>query len=163
MVMPSPKEKCVMEQMQARRHPNLLAGQDCLPSGMGCTRGWAVTPRPLLAAAVTPRDVQREHIRCTNVLAQPAMMARTGILRAWGATPALLTAPPLLPRPPAGTCWLLLHSSEGADKWEGLGASCSEHLWWEGDIKPVPQAQAGSASLLPPAQGLRRLSRAGGR
>lgn len=150
-------------QVQAHGDPNLLVGWDCLPGGMCCTRGWFVTPRPLLATAVTPRNVQRAYIRYTNVPARAAVMVSTGTPRAWGATPALLTTPSFLPRPLLGTCQLLLHSPEGADKREGLGASCSEHQWWEGDMVPVPKAQAGSASLLPPVQGLVRLSRAGGR
>lgn len=126
-------------QVQAHGDPNLLVGWDCLPGGMCCTRGWFVTLKPLLAAAVTPRDVQREHARLTNVPAQAVVMVRTSTPRAWGATPALLTAPPLLPRPLLGTYWLLLHSPEEAAKREGLGVSLSEHQWWEGDTHAGPQ------------------------
>jgi len=81
-------------------------------------------------------------------------------MRAWRAP---LRAPPLLPRPSLGTCWLLLHSAEGAAEREDLGTFCSKHQWWEGDTMPVPEAQAGSVSLLRPAQRLGWLSWAGGR
>lgn len=126
-------------QVQAHGDPNLMVGWGCLPGGMCCTRGWFVTLRPLLAAAVTPGDVQRGRARLTNVPAQAAGMVKTSTPRAWGATPALLTAPPLLPRPSLGTCWLLLHSPEEAAIRAGLGVSLSEHQWWEGDTMLVPE------------------------
>lgn len=41
-----------------------------------------------------------------------------------------------------------LHSPEGAAKGEGLGVSCYEHQWWDGEMLLVPKERADATSLL---------------